>query len=113
MKPSIDLRELLGWIAVVGMLVLSSPGVTIVHAESEAQASRVITSPGPACQAGAETGPATRRSYSVDLSGIVAVQAAGSGAGVVALHTGGYGYGEEPPAVLEGASAPSVVVPTD
>ena len=79
MKPLVSLRALLGWAVVVGMLVLSSPGVTIVHAESQEQALR----------------------------------APGSGAGVVALETGGYGYGEEPAARLGDASAPSVVVPTD
>jgi hypothetical protein len=113
MKPSLSLRELLGWIAVVGMLVLSSPGVTIVHAESEEQASRAVPAPGPACQAGAETSHATRHAVSVDVSGLVALRAPGSGAGVVALETGGYGYGEEPAAGLEGASAPSAAVPTD
>ena len=40
MKPLVSLRELLGWAAVVGMLALSSLGVTIVHAESEEQALR-------------------------------------------------------------------------
>jgi hypothetical protein len=113
MKPSICLRELLGWIAVVGMLLLSSPGVRIVHAEGEAQAPRAIAAPGPACQAGAETSHATRDAASVDISGLVAMRATGSGAGVVALETGGYGYGEEPAAVPEGVSVPSAVVPTD
>ena len=113
MKPSIGLRELSGWIAVVGMLLLSSPGVTIVHAEGEEQASRAAAAPGPACQAGAETSRATRHAVSVDLSGLVAMGASGSGAGVVALETGGYGYGEEPAAGPEGASGSSVVVPTD
>jgi hypothetical protein len=113
MKHSLSLRELLGWIAVVGMLVLSSPGVTVVHAESEEQASRAIAAPGPACQAGAETSHATRQVVSVDLSGLVVQRAPGSGTGVVALETGGYGYGEEPAAGLEGASAPRAAVPTD
>ena len=111
MKPSIDLREMLGWIAVVGMLLLSSPGVTIVHAEGEEQASRAA--PAPACQAGEETNHATRQAVSVDLSGLVAMRASGSGDGVVALETGGYGYGEESAAGLEAAAAPSAVVPTD
>jgi hypothetical protein len=110
MKPSIGLREVLGWIAVVGMLVLSSPGVTIVHAEGEVQASRAIPAPGPACQAGAETGHAIRQAVSVDLPGLVAMRAPGSDAGVVALQTGGYGYGEEPAAGPEDASGSA---PTD
>ena len=115
MKPSIDLRELLGWIAVVGMLALSSPGVAIVHAEGEEQASRAAPAPapGPACQAGAETRHATRDAVAVDISGLVAMQASGSGAGVVALETGGYGYGEEPAAGLEADSGSSAVAPTD
>jgi len=113
MKPSIDLRELLGWIAVVGMLALSSPGVTIVHAEGEEQASRAAPAPGPVCQAGAETSHATRDAVAVDISGLVAMQASGSGAGVVALETGGYGYGEEPAAGLEADSGSSAVAPTD
>jgi len=97
MKPSIDLRDVLGWVAVVGMLVLASPGVTIVHAESEEQAARAVPAPGPACQTDAETLQAARR-YTVDVSGLVAMQAADSGSGVVALGTGGYGYGERSPA---------------
>jgi hypothetical protein len=113
MKPSIDLRELLGWIAVVGMLVLSSPGVMIVHAEGEEQALRAAPAPGPVCQAGAETSRATRQAVSVDLSGLVAMRAPGSGTGVVALETGGYGYGEESAAGLEATSGSSAVVPTD
>lgn len=110
MKPSIGLREVLGWIAVVGMLALSSPGVTIVHAEGEEQASRAAPAPEPACQADAETGHATRQAVTVDLSGLVAMRAPGSGAGVVALETGGYGYGEEPAAGPEDASGSA---PTD
>jgi len=33
MKPSFGLRDLAGWFAVLAMLALSSPGVTIVKAE--------------------------------------------------------------------------------
>jgi hypothetical protein len=113
MKPSISLRDLLGWIAVVGMLALSSLGVTIVRAEGEGQASPVSPPPGPTCQAGAETGHAARRTLSVDLSELVAQRAPGSPAGVVALETGGYGYAEEPAAGPGDASVSIVVVPAD
>ncbi len=112
MKPSIGLRDLLGWIALVAMLILSSPGVTIVHAEEE-RVSPVAATPGPVCEDGAGLGYNARRSYSVDISGLVALQADESRAAVVPLATGGYGYGEEPPAQLRGALGSGVVAPTD
>ncbi len=112
MKPSIGLRDLLGGVALVAMLILSSPGVTIVHAEEE-QASRVATPPGPVCEAGAEAGYNARRSYSADISGLVAMQAARGGSGVVPLETGGYGYGEEPAADARDTLGSGAVAPTD
>ncbi len=42
--------RLLGWLAVLGMLSLSSPGVTWVRAQEVASPSAVLP-PGPACQA--------------------------------------------------------------
>lgn len=109
MKPSIDLWDLLGWVAVVAMLVLASPGVTIVHAEAEEQAARAMPAPGPACPADAE---APRR-YSVDISDLVAKQAADGGTAVVTLGTGGYGYGERSPAGLVDDSGRSAYAPAD
>ena len=112
MKPCIGLRDLLGWIALVAMLILSSPGVTIVNAEEE-RASRVAAAPGPVCEDGAGLGYNARRSYSVDISGLVAMQADASRPVVVPLATGGYGYGEEPPAELRGNLGSGVIAPTD
>jgi hypothetical protein len=108
MKPSIDLADLLGWVAVVAMLILASPGVTIVHAEVEEQAAHAMPAPGPACQAGAEA----RRSVSVDISALVEMQADG-GTDVVTLGTGGYGYGERSPAGLVDDSGRSAYAPAD
>jgi hypothetical protein len=94
------------------MLILSSPGVTVVHAEEE-PASHVAAPAGPACEDGAGVGYNARRSYTVDISGLVAMQADGSRAVVVPLATGGYGYGEEPPAELRGALGSGATAPTD
>jgi hypothetical protein len=113
MKPSMSLREVLGWIAVVGMLLLSAPGVTIVHAEGEEQVLRAASAPGSACEPAAETRRTTREVVSIDISRLVAMQADGGGAGVVGLETGGYGYGEESVAVPGAASGSSAVPPTD
>ena len=109
MKPSIDLRDVLGWVAVVGMLALASPGVTIVHAEAEEQAARAMPAPEPICQADAEA----YRRYSVDISGLAAMQAADGDSGVVTLGTGGYGYGERSPAGLVDDSGTGAFAPAD
>jgi hypothetical protein len=109
MKQSINLWDLLGWVAVVAMLVLASPGVTLVHAEAEEQAARAMPAPGPACQADAEA----HRSFSVDISDLVAMQTTDGGTGVVTLGTGGYGYGERSPAGLVDDSGRSAYSPAD
>jgi hypothetical protein len=49
MKPALVARRLAGWISVVAMLLLSSPGVRVVRAEDAGPISEVP--PGPACSA--------------------------------------------------------------
>ena len=113
MKPSISVWDLLGWIAVVGMLALSSPGVKIVHAEGDRRAQLETPAPGPSCQADSETTRSVRRVLSVDISRLVAMQAPAAAEGVVALETGGYGYDEEPASGAGGAPPSSAAVPAN
>jgi hypothetical protein len=110
MKPSLGLRDLAGWFAVLAMLALSSPGVTIVKAEGGGQASVAVPPPGPACQADPETERVARRAVAVDLSRLAERNGA---AGVVALGTGGYGYPQEPAANPGGASVHIGIEPVD
>jgi hypothetical protein len=110
MKPSFSLRDLAGWLAVLAMFALLSPGVSVVRAESADRVSLSTPAPGPSCQADRENEGGAARALTLDVSRLAAHP---SRAGVVSLDTGGYGYDEEPAAEPDGASVHIVVVPVD
>jgi len=110
MKPSLSLRDLAGWLAVLAMLALLSPGVSVVRAEGADRASLSTPAPGPSCQADRGNEGVAARALALDMSRLAAHPAR---AGVVSLDTGGYGYDREPAAEPDGASVRIVVVPLD
>jgi hypothetical protein len=110
MKPSFGVRDLVGWLAVLAVLTLLSPGVSVVRAEGADPAALSTAPPGPSCQADGGTEVSTGRTLDLDLSRLAAHRARSE---VVSLDTGGYSYDEPPASESEGSYVRIVVVPVD
>ncbi len=99
MRPLRDLTTILGSLALVGTLVLLSPGVRAVRADDAAPPSESsLAADGPTCEAGTVSGGQETVEYLQHIQRLQLEQMAKSpdtaaGGGFVVLNNRGYNYG--------------------
>jgi hypothetical protein len=98
MQPSRDVTTILGSLALVGTLVLLSPGVRAVRADAAAPPSESsLAADGPTCEAGTVSGGEEVVEYLQHIQRLqleqMATSPAAAGGGFVVLNNRGYNYG--------------------
>ena len=99
MRPLRDVTAILGSLALVGTLVLLSPGVRAVRADDGAPPSEIsLAADGPTCEAGTVSGREEvveylRQIQRLQLEQMATSPDAAAGGGFVVLNNRGYNYG--------------------